>query len=279
MPGAIPPLAPQEKLYYPSRAGRRSTPFQAFGIYCAHFHLSMSIRVLLAVNHPIVLWGLEKFINESPQIQVAGKATNGAEALHLAREQQPHILLLDPSLGRKNGVDLIPGLLAEGNFHIIIFTEIRDRTAVDTAVLNGARGVVYKEEPVETILKAIEKVHKGELWLDRSTTGRVFISLLRSGKNTACPITDKITTLTPKERAIVNVFAEEAGASNKKIARTLCISEQTLRNHLTSIFSKLDITNRFDLFMFAKLHRQQIGPPLSPLSQSVRQSIPSKSSL
>ncbi|PTQ82876.1 LuxR family two component transcriptional regulator [Nitrosospira multiformis] len=235
----------------------------------------MSIRVLLAVNHPIVLWGLEKFINESPQIQVAGKATNGAEALLLVREQQPHILLLDPSLGRESGVDLIPGLLAEGNFHVIIFTEIRDRTAVDTAVLNGARGVVYKEEPAETILKAIEKVHKGELWLDRSTTGRIFISLLRPGKNTACLITEKITTLTPKERAIVNAFAEESGASNKKIARTLCISEQTLRNHLTSIFSKLDITNRFDLFMFAKLHRQEIGPPMSRLSQS----IPSTSSL
>lgn len=142
-------------------------------------------------------------------------------------------------------------------------------------MLNGARGVVYKEEPAETILKAIEKVQEGELWLDRSTTGRIFISLLRAGKNTACPITDKITTLTPKERAIVNAFAEEAGASNKKIARTLCISEQTLRNHLTSIFSKLNITNRFDLFMFAKLHRQEIGPPMSRLSQS----IPSTSSL
>lgn len=219
------------------------------------------IRVLLIDSHQIVLWGLEKLINsESPRMEIAGKANNGADARQLARESQPDIVLLDLDLGGERGVDLIPDLLREGHFHIIIFTEIRDQTAIDVALFNGARGVVYKEEPTQTILKAIQKVHDGELWLDRRTTGRVFINFLRAGQKAPVdPVMGKIIALTRKERMIVNAFANEAGASNKKIARTLDISEQTLRNHLTSIFSKLEITNRFDLFMFAKLHHHQFS--------------------
>ncbi|MBA2658523.1 MAG: response regulator transcription factor [Nitrosospira sp.] len=219
---------------------------------------SLPIRVLLVDSHQIVLWGLEKLINsESPRMEVVGKACNSTEARRLAKESKPDILLLDFDLGEREerSVDLISDLLRDSNFHIIIFTEVRDQAAIDGAVFNGARGLVHKEEPTPTILKAIQKVHDGELWLDRGTTGRVFINFLRAGRKApADSITRKINALTRKERAIVHAFANEAGASNKKIAETLCISEQTLRNHLTSIFSKLEIKNRFDLFMFARLH-------------------------
>lgn len=219
------------------------------------------IRVLLIDSHQIVLWGLEKLINcESPHMEVAGKATNGADARRLARDNRPNIVLLGLDLGSERGMELIPDLLRKAHFHIIIFTETRDQAAIDEAVLNGARGVIYKEEPTQIILKAIQKVHDGELWLDRRTTGRVFINFLNAGKKAlADPVMRKIISLTPKERAIVSAFANEAGASNKKIAQTLYISEQTLRNHLTSIFCKLEIKRRFDLFMFAKLHHHQFS--------------------
>lgn len=219
------------------------------------------IRVLLVDRRQIVLWGLEKLINsESPRMETVGKASNSADARRLARESQPNIVLLDLDLGGERGVDLIPNLLKIGNFHIIVFTEICDPTTIDVAIFNGARGVVYKEEPTSIILKAIQKVHEGELWLDRRTTGRVFINFLRAGQKVPVdPVAGKIIALTRKERMIVTAFANEAGASNKKIACTLGISEQTLRNHLTSIFSKLEITNRFDLFMFAKLHHHQFN--------------------
>ncbi|HEV7930496.1 MAG TPA: response regulator transcription factor, partial [Nitrosospira sp.] len=197
----------------------------------------MSIRVLLVNSHQIVLWGLEKLINaESPCMEVVGKATNGPDATNIAREKKPDILLLDLFLGVEKAPDLIPGLLREGQFHVIIFTAFHDQTAIDQAVLNGARGVVYKEEPTQNILKAIEKVHAGELWLDRSTTGRIFINFIRTGQKPADSISQKMAALTKKERTIVTAFANQAGASNKKIAEKLCISEQTLRNHLTSIF-------------------------------------------
>jgi DNA-binding NarL/FixJ family response regulator len=84
---------------------------------------------------------------------------------------------------------------------------------------------------------------------------------VRAGQKPTDLLAKKITALTRKERVIVNAFANESGASNKKIAQKLCISEQTLRNHLTSIFSKLEIKNRVDLFMFAKLHYHLISDP------------------
>lgn len=201
-------------------------------------------------------------------MEVVGKACNSMDAKRLAKESRPHILLLDLDHCEKEekGKDLIPDLLRDSNFHIIIFTEMRDQAAIDEAVFNGARGVVQKEESTQTILKAIQKVHDGELWLDRSTTGRVFINFLHAERK-APPdsVTRKMNALTRKERAILHAFANEAGASNKKIAQTLCISEQTLRNHLTSIFSKLEITNRFDLFMFAKLHHRQLQCDMLPV--------------
>ena len=233
----------------------------------------MSIRLLLVNSHQIVLWGLEKLINhESPRMEVVGKATNGPDAIQLAREKKPDVVLLDLYLGREKGIDLIPDLLKEQLSHIIIFTEIHDQAAVDRAVFNGARGVIYKQEPTQNILKAIEKIHAGELWLDRGTTGRIFTNFLRAGQKPEDSITKKIAALTRKERLIINAFASEAGASNKKLATKLCIGEQTLRNHLTSIFSKLEITNRFDLFMFARLHHQQfagINPPSASLKDDL----------
>lgn len=206
-------------------------------------------------------------------MQVVGKATSGPDAVRLAREQRPHILLLDLYPGREKSLDSIPNLLRKGekHLHIILFTETRDADAIDGAVRSGVRGVIYKDEPTQNILKAIEKVHAGELWVDRGAIGRIFTSLLGEDQKPANIIERKIITLTVKERVIVSAFAEEAGASNKKIARKLCISEQTLRNHLTSIFSKLDITNRFDLFMFARLHQKEISlwsaPPASSISE------------
>jgi two-component system, NarL family, nitrate/nitrite response regulator NarL len=222
----------------------------------------MSIRILLVNSHQIVLWGLEKLLNaEFPRMEIVGKASNRPDALRLSRETDPDVVLLGLHLGKERGVDVISDLLRERQINIIIYTEAHNQADVDKAVLSGARGVVYKEEPTQTIIKAIEKVHAGELWLDRCTIGRVFVDFVRAGQKPADLIVKKITTLTRKERTIVCVFANEAGASNKKIAQKLCISEQTLRNHLTSIFSKLEITNRFDLFMFAKVHQHLISDP------------------
>ena len=119
-------------------------------------------------------------------------------------------------------------------------------------MIAGARGIVDKGDTAETILKAIEMVHNGEIWLDRSTTSRIFNELSRKkSAELDNPEQQKISSLTRKERLTVAEIASDATANTKMIASRLCISENTLRNHLTSIYSKLELSTRLELFVYA----------------------------
>jgi DNA-binding NarL/FixJ family response regulator len=231
------------------------------------------IRILLVDNQQIVLWGLEKLINsEKPRMEIIGIAVNISDAKRIATEEKPDIIILNIYLDDSDCVNSIPDLINNRDTRVVIFTEIYDKEAIDRAVLNGARGVVHKKEPMQTILRAIEKIHEGELWLDRITTGRIFLQNSRmQGKASHDTNTKKITTLTRKECIILRAFSDGAGGEqNKQIAAKLCISEHTLRNHLTSIFSKLGIKNRFSLFAYAKQHFQQSSGLLSPTHESLK---------
>lgn len=218
------------------------------------------IRVLLVDDQQIVLWGLEKLIDSEPRMEVVGTATTIADAKRLVMEKQPDILILNIYLDDIDCVTHISDFSSNGNTRVVIFTETHDKEVIDRAVLSGARGVVHRKESMQTILRAIEKIHDGELWLDRITTGRIFLQNSRiREKITPDANTEKITMLTRKECMILRAFSDGTGGEqNKQIAAKLCMSEHTLRNHLTSIFSKLGIKNRFSLFTYAKQHFQQL---------------------
>ena len=214
------------------------------------------IRILLVDDHRSVLWGLEKLIEgEHPRMQVVGKATTSAEALKLLDEVKPDIILLDLDLGGENGSNAIQALISKSKAKVLVLTGSRDIAVHDAAVLAGAMGVVEKGEPAETILKAIRKVHEGEIWLDRSATGRIFLELSRNKASEAQnPEQRKIASLTPRERQIVVEIGSDAAAGSKVIAERLHISEHTLRNHIASIYEKLEVSSRLELFAYAGKH-------------------------
>lgn len=214
------------------------------------------IRVFLIDDHRSILWGLERLIESGkPGMEVVGSATNCAEALKLIDETLPNVILLDIDLGGEDGVREIPKLIARSRAKILVLTGLRDESIHDEAVLAGASGVVEKEASAETILTAIEKVHEGQLWLNRIATGRIFVEFSRENAAQAVsPERAKIAALTDREREIVSVAASHAGANAKAIAEMLHISEHTLRNHLTSIYDKLDVANRLELFAYAHKH-------------------------
>lgn len=219
------------------------------------------IRILLVDDQQIVLWGLEKLINgEKPKMEVIGVATNIVDAKQIAIEKQPDIVVLNIFLNNIDCVNHIPEFANNGNTRVVIFTETQDKEVIDRAVLNGARGILHRKESMQTILRAIEKIHEGELWLDRITTGRILLQNSRiRGKIPSDSSNEKITMLTRKECMILRAFSDGTGGEqNKQIAAKLCMSEHTLRNHLTSIFSKLGIKNRFSLFAYAKQHYHQL---------------------
>src|SRR5512140_2372254 len=122
------------------------------------------IRVLLIDDHRSVLWGLEKLIDsQRPRMQVIGKHTSFVEASSFVKELSPDIVLLDMDLGTEKGIEVIPQMLAITSAKILILTGSRDGKLLDQAVVAGAKGVLGKENPAETIIRAIECVHAGQL--------------------------------------------------------------------------------------------------------------------
>lgn len=213
------------------------------------------INVLLVEDHKCVLWGLEKLIaGEAPKLQVAGKASTATEALAVAAQVKPDVILLDLDLNGAMSLDVMPELLRKSDAKVLILTGTRDPDLHKRAMLAGARGVVSKSEDAATILRAIERVHEGEIWLDRASTADI-LQQLTSRNSKLDPEARKIATLTPRERDIIAAVVKERGGSNKVIAAGLHMSEHTLRNHLSSVYSKLDVRNRLELYMYAVEHR------------------------
>lgn len=217
-------------------------------------HTVEPIRVLLVDDHKSVLWGLEKLIDTaSPSMNVVGTATRCSEALVAVDRYQPDIVLLDIDLEDDNGLDLLGALRGRSRPYLLILTGIRDPEIIECAMREGARGMVYKSEPAERILKAIVRVHEGEFWLSRDRMAKILGSVLSDGG--AATEHQGVTTdaiLTPAERRIIAAIVRHKGASNKVIASALDISCNTLRNHLASIYGKVGVHTRLDLFLYAK---------------------------
>jgi DNA-binding NarL/FixJ family response regulator len=222
-----------------------------------------TIRVMLIDDHQTMLWGLSKLIDgEKPKMEVVGTARTCEEALAKINQLVPDVILLDLDLDGKNALDILPALLSNLVSRVLILTGERKQATLDIAVLRGARGVLRKDASAEQVLKAIEKTHQGELWLDRETLGRVFGELMNPvGTQKLDSETEKKAALTAKEQKIIHTIVEGSGASNKALAQKLFISEHTLCNHLTSIYHKLDVSNRLELYVYAIKH--QLGNPQS----------------
>ena len=213
------------------------------------------IRILLVDDHQSFLWGLVKLIeSDGPGMTVVGTASNIAEALAIAEREQPDVILLDIDLHGVSSLESMSVLLQITTASILILTGLRDAETRDRAMLSGARGVVQKEESAEIILKAIKCVYRGEIWLDRISTGRIFTKLLNPLNGEASPEAVKIGSLTPREREIIDVIITHGRSTNKEIAGYLNMSEHTLRNHLTSIYGKLEVENRLELAMYSLKH-------------------------
>lgn len=221
------------------------------------------IRILLVDEHRSIRWGLEKLMESArPRMEVVGVAATAAEAIGLTRRHFPDVILLDLYLAGESSVDAISELIAAAKARVLVLTGRGEPSAHDQALLAGAMGVVGKGEPAETILSAIEKVHDGQLWLNRASTSRIFMEFARrSSQQSMDPEERRITTLTDREREIVCVMSAHASTPARAIAGLLCISEHTLRNHLTSIYGKLGVANRLALFDYARKRSLDKGAP------------------
>lgn len=212
------------------------------------------IRVMLVDDHKTMLWGLEKLLSGAqPPMEVVATASDIGSAMALVNTLTPDVVVLDIDLGGVCSVDFLPALTANGVTRALMFSGTHDQEVLSRAVRSGARGVIGKEASAEQLIDTVARVHRGELCLDQTLLSSMLGTLIKPAPSPD-PEAVRIASLTVKERKIVVMMVEGNGALNKEIAQRAFISEQTLRNHLTSIYSKLDVANRLELYVYATRH-------------------------
>jgi DNA-binding NarL/FixJ family response regulator len=233
-------------------------------------------RILIIEDQEIVSEGLRLLLDQRPGFSVIGTASHCQEALSIAKHQQPNVALLDINLGAEYGLDCLPELLTcSPKCRVLVLTGERDLDAHFAALRRGAFGVIQKTVGPETLVDAVRKVHAGEAWLDGVLMARVLDDwkdqrVAASGlTNGHAPIAEpakpsmwatprdeyeeaKISRLTDREREVIQLIGQ--GMRNQQIADKLFISVITVRHHLSSIFNKLDVGDRFELAIYSYRH-------------------------
>jgi DNA-binding NarL/FixJ family response regulator len=215
------------------------------------------IRVMIVDDHKSIVWGLERLVESAhPYMEIAGTANSCAQMLAIVGTEMPDVILLDLDLDGICAVDAIADIQRLSKARVLILTGDKDPDIHHAAFMNGAHGVIGKEAEADVLLHAIERVHSGEVWINRTMMGRVLgaMSTGTNGDGKRNPDATRIASLTPRERDIVRAIVRHRGAKSNVIAETVCISEHTLRNHLTVIYDKLDVRNRIDLYAYATEH-------------------------
>jgi DNA-binding NarL/FixJ family response regulator len=196
---------------------------------------------------------MRMLLESYPQFRVVGNTGNIDEALKLVAHQQPDIILLELNLNQFNNLELIPRLLdAAKNARVILVTSETDNDIHCQAAQLGAMGIVLKDQSPDVLVKAIDKVSAGEAWLDRTTVATVLTKMSRTQPENADPDAEKLASLTSREREIITLVGQ--GLKNQQIAERVGLSEITVRHYLTSIFSKLEVSDRLELIIYAYQH-------------------------
>ena len=215
--------------------------------------ISKPIRIMIIDDHAVIRTGLRMLIEQDHTMQVVGMAGSRAEAVRLTEQERPDIILLDLVLGDEDGLEFLPELCKlSPSSRILILTGVQTTDSHRLAIRRGAMGIVLKQQAADLLLKAIQKVHAGEVWIDRSMMGSVLEDVRSEQHEAPDPEAVKISSLTPREREVVALVSE--GLKNKLIGERLFISETTVTHHLSSVFSKLDVSDRLELIIYALRH-------------------------
>jgi DNA-binding NarL/FixJ family response regulator len=206
------------------------------------------LRILLVDDHPLVRSGLRALLSSMPEMTVIGEATNGEEAITQAAELQPDIILMDLHMPGLNGIEATRRILqASPRVGILVLTMLDDDASVFAAMRAGARGYLLKGADQADVLRAIRVVAHGEAIFSPSIAQRLmqyFANMQPLLPQAAFP------DLTEREREILGLIA--LGKSNAEIAEELVLSPKTVSNHVSNIFSKLQVVDRAQAVLRAK---------------------------
>ncbi len=209
------------------------------------------VRIVLISQLELFRAGIRSLLQAREGFKVVGEAAGESDGIEIVRREQPDVTLLGTDVNEGKGLELIPGIFSAAEAtRILILSDSADPELQEKAIRLGAIGVVSKNKPADVLIKAIERVHAGEAWIDRSTIAAVlgdFSPATRARKQD--PKEARIASITAREREVISLVGE--GLNARQIAERLFISEITVHHHLTSIYSKLKVAGRLELLIFA----------------------------
>jgi DNA-binding NarL/FixJ family response regulator len=208
----------------------------------------LPIKVVIADDHALFRDGLRKILSLERDILVVGEAGNSDEVPKIIERTKPDVLLLDLKMPKGDVVqNLLDVATRSPATRVIILTAFSEEENVLNAAKGGAKGYVPKGVPSATLLQAIKAVHGGGFWIDKEIPSwETFQEIVQeqSGAREPAPhVDDSIKALTKREMEILRLVAE--GLTNEEIGKKIFISEKTVKTHLTNIFDKLKVNNRF----------------------------------
>jgi DNA-binding NarL/FixJ family response regulator len=207
-----------------------------------------TLTVLIADDHPVFRSGIRALLGGLPDVDIVGEATTGEEAVVLAAELQPDVILMDIKMPGVNGIEATRRIIQQSpHIGIVMLTMFEDDTSVFAAMRAGARGYVLKDMGEDEIVRAIHAVGKGEAIFSPAIAAKLieFFSSATPGVPQHL-----FPELSDREREILVLIAH--GRKNQEIARTLVLSPKTVRNYVSNIFSKLQVADRTEAIIRAR---------------------------
>jgi NarL family two-component system response regulator LiaR len=208
------------------------------------------IKVLIADDHKMFRQGLRMLFEMEPDIKIVGEARDGLEVQEMADALEPDIILMDINMPGVDGVEATRRILRNHpDYGIIVLTMFREDEHVFQAIRAGAKGYVLKDADSLEVVRALRTVASGASVLDPAMTGKVFNQF-----RVLADLSDKTNRegLTDRELQILTLIAQ--GASNREIGDSLHLSEKTIKNYITSIFQKLQMSDRTQAAVYALQH-------------------------
>ncbi len=207
------------------------------------------IRVMLAEDHSMVRQGLKQLIELESDIKVVAEAANGIDAVNYYSLELPDVMLMDINMPKQNGLQALEAIKQKHpDAKIIMLTIHQDREYLFKALQLGANGYVLKDADGAVLVEAIRKVYQGEAYIQPNMAKELIVEFKRFTSGEASS-SRKNSLLSDRELEVLDLIAK--GFLNKEIAKTLFISEKTVKNHISNIFKKLNVSDRTQAAVYA----------------------------
>ncbi len=210
----------------------------------------MKIRIVIVDDHEVVRIGMRSLLEQYSQYEVVGEAGNAKEAVAQVEAFHPDIVLMDIRLPGKSGIDACEEIKRKApDTKVLMLTSYAEDEMLFSAIKAGASGYVLKQIDSEGLIKSLEAVARGEASLDPAVTQRVFQEVRKAVKEEEAA---SFQSLSQQEKMVLKLVSE--GKTNREIAQALYLGEGTVRNYVSSILSKLGVSNRAEAAAYAVEH-------------------------